>query len=71
VVNNVPDVDTRESYYFTLDGQHNSSYVHPSDSTTDISYNVSVYSVSGLANTQHEVVMITEALALFDYAIYT
>jgi hypothetical protein len=74
VVNNITGVvDTSENYYFTLDGKPQQSYIHQANSTTNISYNVSVLSVSGLANIQHELVMSIEpvALALFDYAIYT
>jgi hypothetical protein len=73
LLNNITGVTTKAQYDFTLDGQPQPPYTHIPDSTTNISYNVPVLSVSGLANTQHEVVMSIEpvAIALFDYAIYT
>jgi hypothetical protein len=75
MLNNITGVSTSTKglYTFELDGQPAAAYMHVPDSTTDISYNVSVFSVSDLEHTQHEVVMSVEpgAIALFDYAIYT
>jgi uncharacterized membrane protein len=73
IPNVIPGVTTTASYSFTLDGQDQAPYMHSHDSSTTVAYNVPVLAVSGLAHTQHHVVVTVQpiALALFDYAIFT
>jgi hypothetical protein len=77
ILNSVHNVATEAYYTFSLDGGPNVSYIHNADSSSDILYNVQVFSVSGLANVPHTHDIVPfmykarRSLMLFDYAEYT
>ena len=72
-----PTITTNTNCNFTLDGSHAGTFVHnPDMSTLDLVYNASVFSASGLSNSQHQLVIWTNDVPFnvfvnFDYAIYT
>ncbi|KIL67155.1 hypothetical protein M378DRAFT_9777 [Amanita muscaria Koide BX008] len=60
----------------TLDGKNAGVFSHKPDTRSDPSYNVTIFSKSGLANTSHELVIGTNdyynySYINFDWAIYT
>ncbi|KAI0652612.1 hypothetical protein C8Q79DRAFT_938586 [Trametes meyenii] len=75
IANTVPFTTTLTNLTFTLDGELVGHYVHSPDSSSDILYNVLVYSNASLMNTQHTIEMRPtgpfSSLILFDYIAYT
>ncbi|RPD64703.1 hypothetical protein L226DRAFT_37398 [Lentinus tigrinus ALCF2SS1-7] len=60
---------------FFMDGQYAGQFIHESDNTSDILYNVLVFNQTNLSHQRHSFKSVTNgptaALILFDYAIYT
>jgi hypothetical protein len=81
IPNQAADITTTANFTFELDGALNGTFYHPPDASSTILYNYSVYSVTGLPNVPHTLVMsptsgagpdiADNSLMLFDYAIYT
>jgi hypothetical protein len=84
IPNQAGGITTTANFTFELDGALSGTYIRFPDMTNDILYNQTVYSVTGLPNVQHTLVMSPTAgvpvdasdvshnsLMLFDYAIYT
>ncbi|KAL1757656.1 hypothetical protein FB107DRAFT_208975 [Schizophyllum commune] len=80
IANNVSEgTGTMANYDFTLDGQDAGNYHHEPENVTDYFYNVPVYTVSGLENDSHELIVNIaggsgvsgSSLMLFDYFTYT
>ncbi|KAJ7463936.1 hypothetical protein FB451DRAFT_1042574 [Mycena latifolia] len=74
VPNTIPQIKTPTNVTFTLDGVLiQGGYTHTPDSSSDISYNVSVLAAQGLENEPHTLIVrkASRSLFLFDYAIYT
>ncbi|KZT68205.1 hypothetical protein DAEQUDRAFT_712398 [Daedalea quercina L-15889] len=77
VPNYVQSATTFVNISFNLDGAPVGTYMHQPDESSDVySYNVTVYSNTDLANTQHTLVMWAvqgsgPSLLLFDWAEYT
>ncbi|KAL1723867.1 hypothetical protein EV715DRAFT_190501 [Schizophyllum commune] len=80
IANNVSEgTGTMANYDFTLDGQDAGNYHHDPENVTDYFYNVPVYTVSGLENDSHELIVNIaggsgvsgSSLMLFDYFTYT
>jgi hypothetical protein len=83
IPNQAAGITTTANFTFELDGVLNGRFYHPPNASNTILYNQSVYSVTGLPNVPHTLVMsptsgtadgadITHnSLMLFDYAIYT
>ncbi|KAJ6480925.1 hypothetical protein C8R45DRAFT_872101 [Mycena sanguinolenta] len=75
IANAIPGSLTTTDLGFTLDGSPQKSYSHNPDSTSDYEYNVPVFSVSGLTQGAHQLVVATNnpdgSLFLFDYAEYS
>ncbi|KAH9930925.1 uncharacterized protein B0H18DRAFT_1102885 [Fomitopsis serialis] len=71
------DIVTFTNVTFELDGAVAGSYAHEPDATaSQYVYNVSVFSQTGLSNTEHKLVMSTvqgsqSSALLFDWAMYT
>ncbi|KAF9022169.1 hypothetical protein BDZ89DRAFT_908005, partial [Hymenopellis radicata] len=58
---------------FTVDGEHAGSFNHSPSDSTELEYNVLVYSATGLSQTTHSMVFGTSGYDVFinfDYAIY-
>ncbi|ESK85037.1 hypothetical protein Moror_15707 [Moniliophthora roreri MCA 2997] len=72
----IPNIPSQHFSGLTLDGQiMDFTYDHRSNPTDAFQYNVSVFSVEGLANTTHSLTLWTpaeesEPVFLFDYATY-
>ncbi|CAK5267832.1 unnamed protein product [Mycena citricolor] len=71
-----PNTITNTNLIFTLDGLPSGTFSHSPSLSTDFQYNVSVYSVSGLPQATHQLVVASNnqtagSLMLFDYARYT
>lgn len=72
-------VPTSTECNFTIDGDHMGAFSYQpggAEAARDIQYNATVFSVSGLSNSQHELVISTSGApnmtyVNFDYAIYT
>ncbi|KAJ7694652.1 hypothetical protein B0H17DRAFT_1199171 [Mycena rosella] len=75
LANTVKDAVTSSDFVFTLDGSRNGSFTHKPTSSPDYIYGANVFSVNGLEQGPHEVVLTTDnstgSLLLFDYASYT
>ncbi|KAI0778899.1 hypothetical protein BD413DRAFT_447284, partial [Trametes elegans] len=76
VVNSIPLVTTFTNLTFILDGAHVGNYVHEPDGSSEILYDVPVYTNTTLPHTSHTLVISTgpglnASLVLFDYIIYT
>ncbi|KAM6500173.1 hypothetical protein JOM56_003187 [Amanita muscaria] len=82
ILNNVshnpfPDPSFRGTHVnITLDGQYAGNFSRNTDNRTDMIYNATIFSTSGLANTSHELVIGTSDYPhwnclTFDWAIYT
>ena len=76
LANQIISTTTLTNLSFVIDGAPvGPQFIHQPDSTTDILYNVSVFSHSGLSNTQHQFEIhaggSNDSLLLFDYVIYT
>ncbi|KAL1951064.1 hypothetical protein VTO73DRAFT_213 [Trametes versicolor] len=75
IANTIHSTTTLTNLSFTLDGEPVGSYLHAPDTSTDILYNVSVYSSTGLANGPHTLEIRPtgpfNSLILFDYITYT
>ena len=59
---------------FTLDGNSMPALSHQPSTSSAFQYNATVFSTSGLSNSQHELVISTDispSFICFDYAIYT
>ncbi|KAJ7468724.1 hypothetical protein FB451DRAFT_1039118 [Mycena latifolia] len=72
--NNIGGTIANTNLTFTLDDTLlPDGYTHMSDSSSPISYNVSVFAAEGLKNVSHKLIARTgsPSLFLFDYAIYT
>ncbi|KAI0754142.1 hypothetical protein C8Q80DRAFT_348017 [Daedaleopsis nitida] len=76
MANTIPYVDTLANLTFNLDGNVVATYVHQPTSSTDYDYNVNVFRVENLEDTDHVLEMQSvgdtkPSLILFDYAIYS
>ncbi|EIW63894.1 uncharacterized protein TRAVEDRAFT_110984, partial [Trametes versicolor FP-101664 SS1] len=75
IANTVGATTTLTNLSFTLDGELVGSYLHAPDTSTDILYNVSVYSNTSLTNGPHTLEIQPtgpfSSLILFDYIAYT
>lgn len=75
IANTVPFTTTLTNLTFTLDGELVGSYLHAPDASTDILYNVSVYSNTSLTSGPHTLEIQPtgpfSSLILFDYIAYT
>ncbi|KAI0652610.1 hypothetical protein C8Q79DRAFT_110960 [Trametes meyenii] len=76
VPNTVPFTTTLTNLSFTLDDTSaGQPFIHTPDSSSDISYQVPVFTATNLANTKHTIKVSTggpnATLMLFDYMIYT
>ncbi|KAI0327694.1 hypothetical protein GY45DRAFT_1327351 [Cubamyces sp. BRFM 1775] len=75
VVNAVPDTATLTNLTFFLDGERAGEFVHEPDGSSDVSYNVPVFTTAGLANVPHTLLIQMNAPnitnVLFDYIVYT
>ncbi|KAI0658335.1 hypothetical protein C8Q70DRAFT_881279, partial [Cubamyces menziesii] len=75
VVNAVPDTATLTNLTFFLDGERAGEFVHVPDGSSDVLYNVPVFTTTGLANAPHTLLIqmntpnVTNVL--FDYIAYT
>ncbi|KAM6500172.1 hypothetical protein JOM56_003186 [Amanita muscaria] len=75
--NNFSDPGYRGTHVnITLDGQYAGNFSRNTDNRTDMIYNATIFSTSGLANTYHELVIGTSDYPhwnclTFDWAIYT
>ncbi|KIL67158.1 hypothetical protein M378DRAFT_160158 [Amanita muscaria Koide BX008] len=72
-----PTITTNTNCNFTLDGLHAGVFVHnPDMSTLNLVYNATAFSATGLSNTSHQLIIMTNDVPFnvfvnFDYAIYT
>ncbi|KAJ7799868.1 hypothetical protein B0H14DRAFT_2387743 [Mycena olivaceomarginata] len=75
LANTVPGAVTTTDLAFTLDGSSQKPFSHTSDSTSDFEYGVKVFTVGGLSQGAHQLIVATNnpsgSLLLFDYAEYT
>ncbi|KAH9885395.1 hypothetical protein C8Q73DRAFT_622477, partial [Cubamyces lactineus] len=75
VVNAVPDTATLTNLTFFLDGEHAGEFVHVPDGSSDVLYDVPVYTAAGLANVPHTLLIQMNipntTNVLFDYIVYT
>ncbi|KAI0364974.1 hypothetical protein BV20DRAFT_789014 [Pilatotrama ljubarskyi] len=76
LANNVSATTTVTSLAFAIDGEHVGSYTHAPDLTTSqILYNVPVYTNTALGNGKHTIEIFASqtfsSLILFDYIVYT
>ncbi|KAJ7879231.1 hypothetical protein B0H14DRAFT_2341560 [Mycena olivaceomarginata] len=75
LANTVPGAVTTTDLAFTLDGSSQKPFSHTSDSTSDFEYGVKVFTVGGLSQGAHQLIIATNnpsgSLLLFDYAEYT
>ncbi|KAF8217078.1 hypothetical protein K438DRAFT_1559193 [Mycena galopus ATCC 62051] len=75
LANTIPSALTTTDLAFTLDGSPQQAFSHNPDSTSDYEYNAQVFSMGGLIQGAHQLVVATNnpsgSLLLFDYAEYT
>ncbi|KAJ7181027.1 hypothetical protein C8R46DRAFT_986111 [Mycena filopes] len=75
LANTVGTTVTSSDFAFTLDGSPSGTFSHQPNSSPDFIYRANVFSVDGLKQGPHDVVLSTDnsngTLLLFDFAIYT